>query len=75
MQLVFVYDRVEPQDSCPLFDVRIATVEIDSLPLENLECLKHELPPRKLDIRDAVYRLDQTYSFSSEYLSEFANEE
>lgn len=72
---MFVYDRVEPQDSCPLFDVRVATVSIDSLPLENLECLKHELPPSKLEVKDSLFRLDQTYSFSSEYLAEFSNEE
>jgi hypothetical protein len=64
-QLAIIYEQLDASDDCPLFDFEIAIKGISALPAENLECFKKELPPTKIQIDEAIYRLDQEYAFSS----------
>ena len=55
--------------------MRIAAQPLSGIIDERLKCKKHETPPDTITVTGDTFRLDSTFAFSSQYISDFSNEE
>jgi len=63
-----IYEKLDENDDCPLFDFIVAVKSLEAVAKENLECKNFELPPEEIKVNKTFYRLDQEYSFSSDFI-------
>ena len=63
-----VYDSLDQDDACPLFDLRVMLVPVDSALSTHLSCGKDDLPPLRVDITGGDFELSGKYQFSREFI-------
>lgn len=64
---------MDPEDTCPLYDLHIAVKAMAEIADEDLECEGDDLPPETIKVDRSLYKLDDTYSFGWEYLAQEAD--
>lgn len=74
-EVQIIYEKLNENDDCPLFDFIVAVKSLEALAKENLECKSFDLPPEEIKVNQTLYRLDQEYSFSSDFISTYGDEE
>jgi hypothetical protein len=68
-----VYSYLDPEDTCPLFDLHIAVKAMDEIAMEDLDCEGADLPPETIKVNKSLFKIDETYSFGYEYLLQEAD--
>ena len=70
-KLKIVYDSLDENDQCPLYDFRIALKPINLVLTENLVCGNNEMPPEKIKVNKNMFGLEGEYQISNEFLEKY----
>jgi hypothetical protein len=66
-----VYDTIDEQSACPVYDLRIALKPVANLVDEELKCFGLPTPPEEIKISKTSFDLEEEYAISSTFIEKF----